>query len=866
MANIDWVTLGKTMTKMTVDTTMRFQAAGVQLGTYEAMKQVTQCFTLSTPGQQNLELEIKKLRWYWNVSNTLYFGFGARSLFTYLNDNRGGLNIIALCSTLSEMHSDSISARILAALLMVYHCPDGYQPSHTQLLGLIKACSGSISASPFPEIVSRMLDPASIKPWMDDDTSSDPTDLAKALSGLFDVTQKRKSSIFVTGGQSCAYIAAIAHWLFSLRTFVEDRNGKTIFASSVGITSVNATSCQVHVRYDTSTTSNKIAIMRSTYVVREFRDLFIAEEPGTTTLRRRLSWENCLSLAYGSEFDKFMELQTCVGSMLGSMARVYLAHHKEDIDLDVLDRKFFINYSENSYGRDFVNAVGALFPELSSVGVRRAMEKALVTKLSVAKMELECCLSYFKSKCECLRCAGSIRTLDYGCYLGFAATLVDLIVTLFSVNIEHDEKIRPTLAGLRRFLKLNTQKMCYRDLDMSERVQILLYKRRTGEKYVDYDTTRRLETAIEDIHHLFTGMNHTFPQSTDPKVKRRTRVAVSSNGICVFIEGIRELSTRAETMRCIHVIPGRIAKYSHHENSIPREYDTISDPRIWPKSTLETLTLSPLTERHSQSDVELPEISATEYPEAAISTARESRSQSDLEVPETKATESPEASTPTVPVSVVAVVQPSVVERTLNLDNQMIPYARLGNRRDLQPAQASNFADEGVTDPYYPDHRIVAEVMEGRDPGDLTFFYRIIDSRGDLLIPTGLFTMGILHNVGLVHCDHRTCKDGLMQYMPKFQVEQGWKLDLPEATSGNLPEETEECLVWSPISNSEFGRKVAFATACQAMSNPTPRFQQWPILRRDECLSCCIEYAADLAEKEKNDSKLPPTRRIFHII
>jgi hypothetical protein len=833
---IDWVSLGKTVTEMTVDTTMRFQAAGVQLGTYEAMKQITRCFTLSTPGQQNLELEIKKLRWYWNVSNTLYFGFGARSLFTYLNDNRGGLNIIALCSTLSEMHSDSISARVLAALLMVYHCPDSYQPSHAQLLGLIKACSGSISASPFPEIVNRMLDPASIKPWVDDDTSSDPTDLAKALSGLFDVTQKRKSSIFVTGGQSCAYIAAIAHWLFSLRTFVEDHNGKTIFASSVGTTSVNATSCQVHVRYGTNTTSNKIVIMRSTYVVGKFRDLFIAEEPGTTTLRRRLSWENCLSLAYGSEFDKFMELQTCVGSMLGSMARVYLAHHEEDIDLDFQDRKFFINYSENSYSRDFVNAVGALFPELSSVGVHKAMEKALVTKLSAAKMELESCLSHFKSKCGCLHCAGSGRTPDYGCYLGLAATLVDLIVTLFSVNIGHDEKIRPTLAGLRRFLSINTQKMCYRDLDISERVQILLYKRRTGERYGDVDTTKRLETAIEDIHHLFTGMNHTFPLSTNTNVKRRTRVAVSSNGICVFIEGIRELSTRAETMRCIHVIPGRIAKYSHHENSIPREYDTISDPRIWPKSTLETLTLSPLTERHSQSDVE---------------------------VPETKATESPEA---TAPVSIVAVVQPSMVERTLNLNNQMIPYARLGNRRDLQPTQASNFADEGVTDPYYPDHRIVAEVIEGRDPGDLTFFYRIIDSRGDLLIPTGLFTMGILHNVGLVHCDHRTCKDGLMQYMPKFQVEQGWKLDLPEATHGNLPEETEECLVWSPRSNSEFGRKVAFAIACQAMFNPTPRFQQWPILRRDECLSCCIEYAADLAEKGKNDSKLLPTRRIFHII
>jgi hypothetical protein len=335
----------------------------------------------------------------------------------------------------------------------------------------------------------------------------------------------------------------------------------------------------VYVRYGTDLGGHQVAIVQSTYKVGKFRDLFVTEEIGTTTLRRRCPWGYCLSLAFSPVFRRFMELETSVGTTFGCVARIYLAQHEGDGHLDVLDRTFFMNYTESSYGRGFINAVGETFPELSSPNLRDAMEQYLNGSLSDAKMKLEGCLSYSKMQCGCCSCTGSGRTQNYGCYLGLAATVVDLISTLSAVSIEHEKKIQPTLAGLRRLLDNNTTKMHEKDTETCTRSHRLLHKRRTGKIYNSYDTTKRLELMVVDILYLFTGMDHTYPDLMRPGSKQRTRTAVSSNGMCVFIDGLCLLSTQAELIWRIHAIPGCIAKFSNKEDPIPREYDTISDFR-----------------------------------------------------------------------------------------------------------------------------------------------------------------------------------------------------------------------------------------------------------------------------------------------
>lgn len=182
---VDWVSFEKGVKSLTVGLILRFQGAGVQHGTYLAITELSKYFSLSEKGEENLITSIRQQKTYcrWEA---LYFGFGERSLVMTLTDNAEGLKIITFCSSLSKMHSNNIAARVLSALLKHRQCPESYHPSHPQLLGFVKVCSGALAGSPFQEIVRHMLGP--IRPWRPDDSNSAPIDLAKAMQGLFDIT------------------------------------------------------------------------------------------------------------------------------------------------------------------------------------------------------------------------------------------------------------------------------------------------------------------------------------------------------------------------------------------------------------------------------------------------------------------------------------------------------------------------------------------------------------------------------------------------------------------------------------------------------------------------------------------------------
>jgi hypothetical protein len=291
--------------------------------------------------------------------------------------------------------------------------------------------------------------------------------------------------------------------------------------------------------------------------------------------------------------------------MLGCVARIYQAHLEGDGGLNATDRKFFMNYAEGSHGRGFVSAVEEWFPELSETTLRSAMNEALRMNLTCAQRELEACLVLFQSSCGCSSCGQGGRLQSHGCYLAIAATLIDLISMLSAVVIKHEEMIWPTFAGLRYFFAINSAKMHERDTSTSDRCHRILYKRRAKEMYDHDDITKRLEFIVEEVLHLFTGMAHAYPNSRGSESTRRTRTAISSEGICVFAEGIRALSTRPETMRCMRIIPGRIAKFNPNKDSIAREYDTISDARWWSQSTMDAVSLSSYKGISSRPDAEV---------------------------------------------------------------------------------------------------------------------------------------------------------------------------------------------------------------------------------------------------------------------
>jgi hypothetical protein len=48
--------------------------------------------------------------------------------------------------------------------------------------------------------------------------------------------------------------------------------------------------------------------------------------------------------------------------------------------------------------------------------------------------------------------------------------------------------------------------------------------------------------------------------------------------------------------------------------------------------------------------------------------------------------------------------------------------------------------------------KLTPEVVESGEAGEITFFYRVSTSSGDILLPPGKITTGILESTGLFSC------------------------------------------------------------------------------------------------------------------
>jgi hypothetical protein len=445
---VDWVAFGKTIVPLTIDVLARLQGAGVQPITYAGALQLTASFSLPERGQQRLWDVINRLKCYNSASNLLYFGFGHRSFFRILTETVSGLKCIALCSCLAEMHSEAIAARILSALWHELGYPEDFEPSLPQFRALIKACGGALASSPFPEIANRMF--PSVGDLDADDKCSDPKDVAKALTGLFDISMGRKKSIAIVGGGDGAFIAAVAYWVFNLSIYVEDCDGNTIFSSSVTNLPVHPDSAQVYVRFADLEQSHGITISQSTYLLNDPKDLIhYTPDERLLHLRRRVPWDRCLKYTFGSAFDEFMKLPTAVWKFLGSFARISMALAEGEADVGDYSRQDFINFAEASYGQGFVDSSQTLFPELARPDLRNKMQSVLSLSFSEAQSYLEESGLTFQRSCSCVRCSG-IETTSI-CFLILAATLVDLIVNVSPLQFEVESQLHPTFHGIRLF-------------------------------------------------------------------------------------------------------------------------------------------------------------------------------------------------------------------------------------------------------------------------------------------------------------------------------------------------------------------------------------------------------------------------------
>jgi hypothetical protein len=235
------------------------------------------------------------------------------------------------------------------------------------------------------------------------------------------------------------------------------------------------------------------------------------------------------------------------------------------------------------------------------------------------------------------------------------------------------------------------------------------------------------------------------------------------------------ITTRADLLRNIHVIPGRIGRKAlRTPDAVCREYDSVLDIANWPEPIVDRLQVVAASDSS---------------PATPTASGRQSGNSS----------HSAGSRPPTGEVF-----------------HQSKP----------------NLALEKL--------KLTPEVVESGDAGEITFFYRVSTSSGDILLPPGKITTGILGSTGLVSCKKSgDCKD-CFEPPEWFTVRDGWVMD-KEADKLNLT--LPICFQWEHLTNSELGRLAAFAAQYQTECELRPdRRSKTTIMRRGECLKCCSHF------------------------
>ena len=113
---VDWVAFAKSLWSTSSVVLQCFASAGVQPITFGAGLALASQIRLGRLGHQGMHSAIEDVRGFWSMEKLLYFGFGARSFLEAMADTQLGVNCIALCASLAEIHSEHASAWILEEL------------------------------------------------------------------------------------------------------------------------------------------------------------------------------------------------------------------------------------------------------------------------------------------------------------------------------------------------------------------------------------------------------------------------------------------------------------------------------------------------------------------------------------------------------------------------------------------------------------------------------------------------------------------------------------------------------------------------------------------------------------------------------
>jgi hypothetical protein len=598
---VDWAAFANSTVSASISVMQRFSAAGVQPVTVAGGLALGSRFELGKKGSQNMDVALKNLNGVFGYDKLLYYGFGYRSFVNILAETKVGVNLVALCACLVDMHGVQIAADVLAALWKLEAFPAKFEPAISQFNAIATACAGVVAATTFGQIgdimlgdLRKLIPGKSVVTGFPMGSISNTDDIAKVLHGLFQLSRGTLEYIDVVGGANCSFIAAFAHWLLDLTLYVEDDTGILIYQNTS-----NRESAQVRIRYcSLDQASTELHLASTTYVLGS-HDAMLIHTPWEDKLSLivRTPWDGCLERVFWNSTQRLKGLSQIWGEFLGSAARIYAALARGEADVGDFSRNLFSAFAEGTYGHEFVKSVESIFPELGRVdGLGSVMLKASNTSFTQAMSNIQMAIKSLTRLCECNICKklthrhftkNSLKDKD--CIVVTTMTITSIVRLV--AGLEIDDMVKPTITGLEQLYR-----RCFHRMKLSwGRNQLLIIAEALDlplKQDPPYGRTPQPTPAslMADVQCLFTGY-----RPTQNEIDRNNhRVAFSYNGICCYLESLRGLSSSAAVLRRIHVLPGCIRREDQEYTAV---WDCTPSPQPQlPKATLEMESHTPPTE------------------------------------------------------------------------------------------------------------------------------------------------------------------------------------------------------------------------------------------------------------------------------
>ncbi|KAL9635295.1 MAG: hypothetical protein Q9204_002677 [Flavoplaca sp. TL-2023a] len=417
---IDWVALANTTVSASVGVLSRLSGAGVDPFTVAVGQAVASKFRMSRLGIHRLETAVKNLRYTSMIGDALWFGFGINHIIRILMQTTEGATCVMLCSALSESRTSVLSARVLFELTTTYSSssPDAARltPSLQQWEALVKACAGTLSATPFGTVTDQMVMLVSQQK-----TSSprndhcrhvgDPESVAAVLNALGRLSMDHLVTLTISGGCDCGWIAAVAYWFFDIAVEIRDIDGQVVYPLDNCPDASRRTLVVVQIP------ERSIALQATSeaYTVADItRDIIARDQPADkqsfnlNDLQTRVSWRSVLRETFGRQASALLCLKVDLGTAVGSAARILLGYAKPQLDesFGETDAVEF-GHGAASYGQGFLHLISKTFPEMASL--REIMEIALQKSYPDAVSAYQSTHERLRSTCECKGCRGESR-------------------------------------------------------------------------------------------------------------------------------------------------------------------------------------------------------------------------------------------------------------------------------------------------------------------------------------------------------------------------------------------------------------------------------------------------------------------------